>query len=108
MDNSLDPGDRRRDRNRGEISRLPASLRWTGESDCPSRGALSILLLLTRGDAPAHPCSIAGWEAKYWIEPNIELARNYGLNAQDLRPVEQLIEEHEEEIRDAWHDHFES
>jgi hypothetical protein len=38
-------------------------------------------------------------EAKYWIEPKIDLARNYGLSAQDLRRVEQLIEEHEEEIR---------
>jgi hypothetical protein len=45
-------------------------------------------------------------EAKYWIDPNIELARNYGLSAQDLRRVEQLIEEHEEEIRNAWSDHF--
>jgi hypothetical protein len=45
-------------------------------------------------------------EAKYWIEPKIDLARNYGLSAQDLRRVEQLIEEHEEEIRNAWSDHF--
>jgi Domain of unknown function (DUF4160) len=45
-------------------------------------------------------------EAKYWIEPKIEIARNYGLSAQDLGRVEQLIEEHEEEIRNAWSDHF--
>jgi hypothetical protein len=47
-------------------------------------------------------------EAKYWLEPNIELARNYGLSVQDLRRVEQLIEEHEREIRDAWNRHFAS
>ena len=47
-------------------------------------------------------------EAKFWIEPKIELARNYELNAQDLRRVERLIEEHEQEIRDAWHRHFRS
>ena len=46
-------------------------------------------------------------EAKYWIDPKIELARNYGLSAQDLRRVQQLIEEHDEEIRNAWSDHFE-
>jgi uncharacterized protein DUF4160 len=48
----------------------------------------------------------ADGEAKFWVEPSIELARNYGLSAQDLRRVEQLIEEHEQEIRDAWSSHF--
>jgi hypothetical protein len=47
-------------------------------------------------------------EAKFWIEPRIELARNYELTAQDLRRVERLIEEREQEIRDAWHRHFRS
>lgn len=47
-------------------------------------------------------------EAKFWIEPKIELARNYELSAQDLRRVERLIEEREQEIRDAWHRHFRS
>ncbi len=45
-------------------------------------------------------------EAKFWIEPKIKLARNHELNAQDLRRVERLIEEREQEIRDAWHRHF--
>jgi uncharacterized protein DUF4160 len=48
----------------------------------------------------------ADGEAKYWLDPCIELARNYGLSAQDLRRVEDLIEEHEQEIRDAWSRHF--
>jgi hypothetical protein len=50
----------------------------------------------------------ADGEAKYWLDPRIELARNYGLSPQDLGKVEQLIEEHEEEIRDAWSKHFTS
>jgi len=50
----------------------------------------------------------ADGEAKYWLEPTIELARNHGLSARDLRQVEQLIEEHEQEIRDAWNRHFAS
>jgi hypothetical protein len=48
----------------------------------------------------------ADGEAKFWVEPSIELARNYGLSAHDLRRVEQSIEEHEQEIRDAWTSHF--
>jgi len=45
-------------------------------------------------------------EAKYWPDPRIELARNYRLSGQDLSRVEHLIEEHEQEIRDAWSRHF--
>ena len=41
-----------------------------------------------------------------WVEPAVDLAKNYGLNASDLGKVEALIKEHEEEIRDAWRRHF--
>jgi hypothetical protein len=45
-------------------------------------------------------------EAKFWIEPEIELARNHELSPQDLSRVLQLIVDHEQEIRDAWRSHF--
>jgi hypothetical protein len=45
-------------------------------------------------------------EAKFWIEPNIELARNHELSEQDLARALQLIIEHEQEIRHAWRRHF--
>ena len=45
-------------------------------------------------------------EAKFWMEPSIELAQNYCLTAKDLRTVQSLIEEHENEIRSAWQQHF--
>jgi uncharacterized protein DUF4160 len=48
----------------------------------------------------------ADGEAKFWIEPEIELARNCELSDQDLRRVLELIVEHEQEIRDAWRSHF--
>jgi Domain of unknown function (DUF4160) len=50
----------------------------------------------------------ADGEAKFWLEPAIELARNYGLSTTDLRQVEQSVNEHAQEIRDAWNDHFAS
>lgn len=50
----------------------------------------------------------ADGEAKFWLEPAIELARNYGLSATDLRQVEQSVKNREQEIRDAWNDHFSS
>lgn len=45
-------------------------------------------------------------EAKFWLEPSIELAYNYGLSGKDLATVQALIEGHEHEIRRAWEKHF--
>ena len=45
-------------------------------------------------------------EAKYWLEPTIELARSHKLRASDLSEIESLVREHEQEIRDAWYRHF--
>jgi ribosomal protein L16/L10AE len=48
----------------------------------------------------------SGGEAKFWIEPKIKLAQNYGLTARQLNTARRLIEEHENEIRGAWKEHF--
>ncbi|WP_036290770.1 DUF4160 domain-containing protein [Methylosinus sp. PW1] len=45
-------------------------------------------------------------EAKFWMEPEIVVARNQGLSAQALLEIEIMIREHEKEIRDAWRRHF--
>lgn len=45
-------------------------------------------------------------EAKFWLEPRIELAQNYEIPARDLRVIEGLIEDHVNEIRKAWKKHF--
>ena len=45
-------------------------------------------------------------EAKFWIEPDIELAQNYGLSDRDVGAARRLIEEHEDGIRNAWQQHF--
>lgn len=48
----------------------------------------------------------ADGEAKFWLEPHIELAQNYGLNDRQIRAVEALIRKHENDIRKAWRKHF--
>lgn len=48
----------------------------------------------------------AGGEAKFWIEPTIELAANEGLRTRQLAAARRLIEEHLHEIRAAWQAHF--
>jgi hypothetical protein len=45
-------------------------------------------------------------EAKFWIEPAVELALNYGLKAKRLNEASKLVEEHLDEIRRAWRKHF--
>jgi hypothetical protein len=41
-------------------------------------------------------------EAKYWLRPEIELARNHGLTRSHLKEIEGIIEVHYEEFAGAW------
>lgn len=45
-------------------------------------------------------------EAKFWLDPAIELAGNWGLSDSKLKSSLRLIREHEDEIRAAWKEHF--
>ena len=47
-------------------------------------------------------------EAKYWMEPHIELAAHKGLGANQLNEISKVIEERQNEIRDSWQRHFQS
>ena len=47
-----------------------------------------------------------GGEAKFWLDPTIALAGNHGLSPRDLREAQHMIEEHEDEIRRTWQEHF--
>ena len=45
-------------------------------------------------------------EAKFWLEPEIELAKNYGLSSRRVSLARDLIRRHEDEIRAAWKAYF--
>ena len=45
-------------------------------------------------------------EAKFWLDPQIELARNYRLSRINLKKIEEIIEDHQDEIRSAWENYF--
>ena len=45
-------------------------------------------------------------EAKFWLEPRIELAQSYGLPPHEVNVALQLVRENEDVIRRAWHGHF--
>lgn len=45
-------------------------------------------------------------EAKFWVAPSIELARNIGLSTTKLGQVERLVQSRQQGIINAWHDRF--
>jgi hypothetical protein len=47
-----------------------------------------------------------GGEAKFWLEPEIALAQNYGMSRRNVTVALRLIQEHKGEIRAAWQAHF--
>ena len=48
----------------------------------------------------------ADGEAKFWLEPRIELANNVRLSSTQLRQVEDSIRRHEDELIEAWRHYF--
>lgn len=47
-------------------------------------------------------------EAKFWLEPAIDLAQFTGLSPREINDARRLVQEHENDIRSAWHKHFPS
>lgn len=45
-------------------------------------------------------------EAKFWLEPNIDLAVNKGISPTELNELKRIVEERQNEIRDSWNKHF--
>jgi hypothetical protein len=45
-------------------------------------------------------------EAKFWLEPIVSLATYHKLNPTRLGEIQNIIEEHKDEIIQAWNKHF--
>jgi len=48
----------------------------------------------------------ADGEAKFWLEPEIDVAMARGLAAHRVNEVWKIIEEHQDELKDAWRRHL--
>lgn len=58
------------------------------------------------GAEPPHVHVEAGDnEAKFWLIP-VHIARNNGFSARETRKIARIIERHQQEIVEAWHEHF--
>jgi hypothetical protein len=45
-------------------------------------------------------------EAKFWLEPAVELVMNQGIRPQDVTIIREFINEHYDEFTGAWKNHF--
>jgi len=43
--------------------------------------------------------------AKFWVGP-VALARNLGFAAHELTTIQKILEQHEQQLLDAWHGYF--
>jgi len=63
----------------------------------------------SREESRMHVHVVSGdGEAKFWLEPDIELAKNYGYSRQQLKEIESLVEDHSDELVRVWKQHFSS
>lgn len=61
----------------------------------------------SREETRMHVHVVSGeGEAKFWLEPEIELVKNYQFSRKQLNEIETLIEEHKNELISAWQQHF--
>ncbi len=47
-------------------------------------------------------------EAKYWLDPDVELAQNIGFSEKQLNEVKRFIKNRKNEIINSWVNHFNS
>jgi len=59
---------------------------------------------------PREPAHIhirkAGAEAKFWLVPQVQLARNDGFDARTLRHIVGMVKDHREQLEGAWNEYF--
>jgi len=63
----------------------------------------------SREEARIHiHVSCSDGEAKFWLFPQIELARNYKLSRGQLKEIERLIEDNYDDFKNAWNTYFQN
>ena len=45
-------------------------------------------------------------EAKFWIMPEVGLAKNFGFSQNQIAELKRVVEEHKDDIKNAWREHF--
>ena len=64
-------------------------------------------LFFSREETRCHVhVTCADGEAKFWLEPKVSLAGNFGLSARQINELTKIVEEKNDEIKSAWKKHF--
>ena len=89
------------------VSYLSITIWETGyEPNRIQRKRVPVFLLFPGEERPhIHVVSATG-ESKFWMEPKIEIAKNYYHSAKQLKEIKQLIQENHHAIISAWNRHF--
>ena len=45
-------------------------------------------------------------EAKFWLDPTVELAKNHGMSSAQVSELKMTVEDRKHDILDAWRKHF--
>ena len=65
------------------------------------------LFFFSREEARIHVhISHPDGEAKFWLTPQVELAKNVGLSQTQVRQAQAVVVKHIKEIENAWNRHF--
>jgi hypothetical protein len=65
------------------------------------------ILFFSREESRPHvPVYCSAGKAKFWLDPELELARNYRLSKVQLKEVEKIIERRYDELKAAWNSFF--
>jgi hypothetical protein len=58
------------------------------------------------GQEPPHiHIQAAEDEAKFWLDP-VSVAANHGFRIRDLTEIEQLVEDYQDQLIEAWNEYF--
>lgn len=71
------------------------------------RGAGYRFFFFSREESRMHVHVVsADGEAKFWLEPTLELARSQRFSRRQLAEIESLTEKHYDQLVSAWRQHF--
>ena len=45
-------------------------------------------------------------DAKFWLEPEIELAMSHDIAQHQINSIKKMVEDHKDEITNAWREHL--
>jgi len=73
-------------------------------ANSPAGRSLSFFFFSNENDEPAHiHVKAENDQAKFWLE-TVRLESNYGFRAHELNEIERIIQEHQTELLEAWHE----